>query len=323
VVAVDHENSACWVEWVEAGRSFRGAPTCDPEAMPALGEPMTYLTTPWPVPGSAWDTELPWVLATLLGLVVAVAVTRVGVALVGARGRTREAVTVSVPSAGTARSSAGAPVDDLDLVGLIDLVSADLGWADVPEKHPGDGRQSWWLDARRAWRQAPHWPLFVAVAASVVALSSEDGATPLTWAAGAAAALCVLWVLWRAWSTFAVLRPTWSEPFTSEWAFRSVEDATGQWILLLLLGRTPHWSVPVQARPPLQGTCLVRGELRDGGSIHVRIGADVWLPAGAVLRCDDDVREVLWRDLSFQLTGDPEADLDRIRQAPDGRPVSP
>jgi hypothetical protein len=245
------------------------------------------------------------------------------VALVGARGPTREAVTVSVPSAGTARSSAGAPVDDLDLVGLIDLVSADLGWADVPEKHPGDGRQSWWLDARRAWRQAPRWPLFVAVAASVVALSSEDGATPLTWAAGAAAALCVLWVLWRAWSTFAVLRPTWSEPFTSEWAFRSVEDATGQWILLLLLGRTPHWSVPVQARPPLQGTCLVRGELRDGGSIHVRIGADVWLPAGAVLRCDDDVREVLWRDLSFQLTGDPEADLDRIRQAPDGRPVSP
>ncbi|MGN6754204.1 MAG: hypothetical protein ACTHJJ_16810 [Intrasporangium sp.] len=316
VLAVDGGNSACWVEWVEAGRTFRGAPSCDADPMPTVGEPISYLTTPWPVQGNAWDTELPAVLATLLALVVAVTLIRVLVALVAARGRSRDAVMVSVLGAAAGgHVAAPADSDELDLAGLIDRASADLGWDDVPEKHPGDVRPSWWLDVRRGWQGAPRWPLFVTVGASCVALSDDGAPTRLTWVAGGIAVLSLAWVLWRTASIVMGLRPTWDQPFTSEWAFRSVQDATGHWVLLLFLGATPHWSVAMPGRPPLRGTCLVRGDLEDGGSVHARIGADLWLPAGAVRRCDDELRTILRQDLCFQLAGDPDADLERLDRA--------
>lgn len=318
VLSIDDENLSSWVEWTEQGHTFRGAPSC-PDPTPHVGDPIHYLTTPWPVSGNAWDPDLPWVLAALLGLVVAVGLVRTIVAMVR-RGlddapalrvapvrsaRTAATTTAGATTAGTTTSAAPRP----DLDALVRRAAEDLGWSELAEGPPAQPRWLWWADARRAWSVAPKWPVFVGLVAAGMGLGNADGGgrTALTAALFAVAVVSLAWIGWRFVSSHLALRRTWREPFTSEWVFWSVQDRAGSWLLLLVLGSTPRWAVLLPTRPPLRGTCLVRGELREGGSIHLRIGTSLWLPASPVIRVDEELVTEIADDLRYQLTGEEPA----------------
>ena len=68
---------------------------------------------------------------------------------------------------------------------------------------------------------------------------------------------------------------------------------------MLQLGDRPHWMVELAGpgHPPPAGRCGVRGDLRDGGAVQLRIGADFWMTAAPVSRVDDDLLEEVREDL--------------------------
>jgi len=323
VLRITDDGMACWVTWTEGGVTHEGAPDC-PDPSPAVGEPLKYLTTPWPVSGQAWDTELPWVLVSLLGLGVLIAGVRLLVSFVHARRRPApERVTLVDPGADDPRKETGSPVGadatsgnwsgattpDRPPVGAastfsetLDLAERDLGWAEPPAGTPGPA--GWWVDVVTAARSGPRWSLFLAVAAGVVALSASDDAdVPVMTAGLVVAALGATWTVARSIQLLLHLRRPWQSTTTTPWAYRAIQDAEGSWSVLLLDGSHPRWLIPLRERPPVRGTCRVRGELRDGVAVHVLIGADVWLPSGDVVEVDADLVEGIRDDLTYQLTG--------------------
>ena len=307
VLRITDEETSCWVEWSEGTSTLRGAPTC-PDPLPAIGEPMPYLTTPWPVQGHAWDPDLPWVLAVLIGaaLVVAAAV-MLGTVI---RARSRPAPErVSLVDAGLEQGhhtpthpqshAAGAA----SLVAALDQAEAELGWGDLPAGAPR--RANWWADARTAIRSAPRWSLYLAIGGAVLALAlSEDGASPFTVVGLVVTGFGVLWTLLRGVLLLVALRRPWHASTTTPWVHRAVQNASGEWWVLLLESGQPRWLVPLSARPPLHDTCRIRGELAHGAPVHVLIDGVLWLPTGGAVEVDEEIAAEALDDLHYQRTGD-------------------
>ena len=320
VVRLVDDGYGCLVTWQENGQTFSGAPTC-PDPVPAVGETLTYVTTPWPVRGNAWDLDLPWVLVSLLVLVAVVALSWHAWTWTRARRTPPQRVALSsgtsvapvhphpavdvpddaphLPHGGSA-AQAGRAATTFDEA--VDEAAARLGWGDVPPQEPPSTASPLLADVRRAWSATPR---ALTVLLGLGALSSYDRQWPSAVRAGLAslAVASTLWSLWVVASVYAALRRTWSEPFTSQWRTRLVHDSTGVWHLVLMLGSTPRWVVALPARPADTGTCLVRGDLTEGGSVHVLIGEQVWLPDSAVTRVDDAVTTELLDDLRWQSEG--------------------
>jgi hypothetical protein len=114
----------------------------------------------------------------------------------------------------------------------------------------------------------------------------------------------LLWALARTAAVLREIRSAAGQPVSSEWDYlvvRTVEDA---WVLLLLLGDTAHWSVVLPDAHPLpEGRCGVRGELRDGRAVHLVIAGETWVPAGPVVRLEDEDRAEIREDLVDRLVG--------------------
>lgn len=311
VLSITDEETSCWVEWSEGASTFRGAPTC-PDPLPMIGDPMPYLTTPWPVQGYAWDTDLPWVLTVLLGAAIVVAATRIILSVVRGRGHSTPE-RVSLEDAGMDRPEhvtahheprQAAPGS---LTQVLDRAEADLGWADLPAGAPR--RADWWADARTAVRSAPRWSLLLAMAGAALSLAvGEDGDSPATVVGLAVAGLGLFWTLLRGGMLLGALRGPMRASITTPWIHRAVQNASGEWWLLLLEGSHPRWLVPLSARPPLHGNCRIRGELVDGAAVHVLIVGVLWLPTGGTVEVDDHVLAGVLDDLHHQTTGD-EPDL--------------
>lgn len=288
---------SCHVTWTQGALELTGAPDC-PDPVPAVGEAMTYLTPVWPFAGQAWD---------LLGAnLLVIAPTLVAVALLGwglVQGARRTGRPTQTYRTATEIADRPADTGALGLLSLVDHAARALRWDAEPVHEPGTAGPSWRRDLRRALHAASWWPLGTTV---VGVLLSWDSGWPQTAIIGilAAAGLALVWTVWRVASTFLLLHRTWSAPFASEWTFRAVRDPAGEWLLLLFLGETPHWSVMAPGRPPLAGTALVRGDLEDGGSVHLQIGDELWLPASAVLRVTEEDLPELHDMIRFQLTGD-------------------
>jgi hypothetical protein len=184
------------------------------------------------------------------------------------------------------------------------------GWD--PQGQPPPPVPTRWQDLRVAAGTALWWPIAPLVGLGLLA----DGvATPWRVALAAGAGVLVLWAFARTVGVLVEIRSAHTGPVGSEWAYQVVRDVEDTWFVLLLLGDTAHWAAPLvgPAHPALSGRCSVRGDLRDGHAVHLLIGADTWVPAGPVLRVDDEFREEIRTDLVERLLPDEDA----------GRPVGP
>lgn len=288
---------SCHVQWGEGSTLLTGAPDC-PDPVPAVGDPMTYLTPPWPFAGQAWDVLGANLLAVAPSVVTVVLV---GWAFVQGARRTRRPARAYRPA--TEAVDRQAVPDGVGLLSLVDHAARVLRWAAEPEHEPNASGPPWRRDLLRALAATPRWPLGITGLALLFSWASEWPEAAVVGIA-AAAASALLWTVWRFVSTFLRLHRTWSAPFTSEWTFRGVRDPGGEWVLLLFLGETPQWSMFAPGRPPLAGTALVRGDLQDGGSVHLQIGEKVWLPGSVVLRVTEEELSELREMIRFELTGE-------------------
>lgn len=290
--------SSCHVQWTEGTQLLSGAPDC-PDPIPAVGDPMTYLTPPWPFHGQAWDliggtvlVVAPLVVAALLA----------GWAVVGAlRLRRRQ------PVLHRAVAPVGEPAltrERLTILALVDRAARLLRWEAEPLKKLDATGPRWRRDALRALAAAPRGLVMTAVPALLLAWAFE-WPDPVVLGIGAAVAASALWALARAVGIFRRLRRTWSAPVVGEWVHRAVRMPDGDWATLLFLDETPQWSVAMYGRPPLAGTARVRGDLSDGGSVHLLMDGEVWVPVSWAFALDHEDLDEIRDMLTFQLTGEP------------------
>jgi len=127
-------------------------------------------------------------------------------------------------------------------------------------------------------------------------------------ALSASACVVLVWALWRSVTTYLAVRRPFDQPVTSEWDYQLVRTDDDLWVVLLLLGDTPHWAMFLtggDVHPAATGRCGVRGDLQDGGAVHVRIMDRFWVPSSPVLRVMDDFLEDMREDLVSRLVADP------------------
>jgi len=139
------------------------------------------------------------------------------------------------------------------------------------------------------------------------------------WALTAGAGVVLAWALWRSISTYLAVRRPFGQPVTSEWDYHLVRTDDELWALLLLLGHTPYWLMFLDGggHPAPAGRCGVRGDLQEGGAVHVRVMDRFWVPASPVIRVTEEFRAGMREDLVsrlFDVTSD-EMEL------PQGEPV--
>lgn len=187
---------------------------------------------------------------------------------------------------------------DADLLALLDALAVREGWDRDGSATPPDEPAH--APALIALGSARWWPVAVL---AFVALLIEEIPMPLRYGLGAGAVAALLWAVIRAVGTWLTVRRAYAGPVTSEWDYRLIRSVDDEWCALLILGRTPHWMVFLVGpqHPPVKGRCGVRGELVDGGAIHLRIGGQFWPSASPVLRADDDTLIDMVEDVSFRL----------------------
>lgn len=189
--------------------------------------------------------------------------------------------------------------EGLSLRALARRVAEREAWAG--ETDPAPTPPGPWAQVRMAAGTARWWTLLPLV---VVAGLAEGVSTPWRAALAAGGAVLLLWALARTAAVLREIRSAAGQPVSSEWDYlvvRTVEDA---WVLLLLLGDTAHWSVVLPDAHPLpEGRCGVRGELRDGRAVHLVIAGETWVPAGPVVRLEDEDRAEIREDLVDRLVG--------------------
>ena len=271
------------------------------EPFPAVGSPVVVRALGSPFAGRAMDTEgtyegltvIPGVLCLVLGVgTVAQTVARVR--------RPPVELVPLVQDAPTRDHDGGEPAVGAhgdSLPALLDAVSTIELWSDgvtpAPEQQP---------HARLvlAASSARWWPTVTLTAAAVILDMLPD---PVRLALGAGAVAALLWGAYRVLSTWFALRPAYDDPVTSEWDYRLWRMVTDEWVAMLQLGDRPHWMVELAGpgHPPPAGRCGVRGDLRDGGAVQLRIGADFWMTAAPVSRVDDDLLEEVREDLRERL----------------------
>jgi hypothetical protein len=188
---------------------------------------------------------------------------------------------------------------------LAAAVAEREGWADDVATEPPTPRR--WDPMLMALGSARWLP---AAGQLGVAWLPQSLPQPLRLALTAGAGVVLLWALWRSVTTYQAVRRPFGQPVTSEWDYQLVRTDDDLWVVLLLLGDTPHWALFLDggdAHPAAVGRCGVRGDLEDGGAVHVRIMDRFWVPSSPVIRVLDDFRADVREDLVSRLVGGPAA----------------
>ncbi|MFW5472989.1 hypothetical protein ACOCJ5_06760 [Knoellia sp. CPCC 206450] len=270
------------------------------EPFPAVGDTVRIRALASPLEGSALDHEGTYEGLTLITGLAAIA-SGVGV-VVGATARLRRPPVRLAPIAAAAVTVAP-PVEvssDADLLALLDALAVREGWQASGTGAAPD--QPAYAPLLMALGSARWWPAAV-LAAGAWLVDGIPGPLRAGLAAGAAAALA--WAGWRALTTWLAVRRAAVGPVTSEWDYRLIRDVGDEWFALLLLGRTPHWMVLLDepGHPPVSGRCGVRGDLQEGGAVHLRINGEFWPTMSPVVRVDDDIVSDMRHDVLDRLRG--------------------
>ena len=306
-VVVDDGVESCGVRWHEEGRDEYAELDCY-EPFPEPGTAVTVRALAWPFDESAMDHEDTYDVVTLLfGTVAALLAFSAGVVAVS---RLRRPPVPLSPLAGPPVTHVLAPGatsvpttvelrDDAPLPTLLDAVASREGWDDPEAAHPPD--QPWHTPYVMAFGAGRWWP---GVAMAAPALLLEGLSRPLRAALLAGAAAVVLWAAFRAVTAWLVIRRAYAGPVTSEWEYRLVRTVDDDWLALLFLGTNPHWMVLLAGpgHPAPTGRCGVRGDLEDGGAIHIQVAGSFWPTMSPVVRVDEELVEAIRDDLLDRLT---------------------
>lgn len=290
----------CGVRWTDGSGEGRYAEVDCYEPYPAVGRTISVRALAWPFEGSAMDDEGSFEVLTTLTLAPAALALATGLGL-GLRRAWRAPVRLRAVAPGSpARADlALEEAQGLPLRALARRVAEREGWAG--ETDPAPTPPGPWAQVRMAAGTARWWP---ALPLAAIAGLSEGVSTPWRAALAAGGAVLLLWALGRTAGVLREIRSAAGQPVTSEWDYLVVRTVEDEWVVLLLLGDTPHWSVVLQGAHPLpEGRCGVRGELHDGRAVHLVIGGETWVPAGPVVRLGDVDREDLREDLVDRLVG--------------------
>lgn len=293
---------SCAVRWQEGARTHHAEVDCY-EPFPAQGTAVVVRALSWPLDGRAMDREgsyealtvgLGSVVLVLSGVAVGVTATRVRRPAVRLRPAPAPAVAWTPATAEVGVDPRGPlPV----LIGSLAAVEAWSEGVGTPPDLP------WYQPYVLALTSARWWPVPLLAA---LAWLVEDVPDAVRLAALASGAALLLWALYRSLSTWLAIRPAYSGPVTSEWDYRLVRLVDDRWLALLFLGERPHWLVELigdaGAHPAPVGRCGVRGELRDGGAVQLRVDGGYWMCAGPVERVDEEL-----------LSGLREEVVDRLR----------
>ncbi len=310
-VVPNPDGGTCAVHWTDGARPEHAEVDCYEPYAP-VGSQVRVRALAWPFDESAMDYEGtfegltsltvgPAALALLVGLGVAVR-------------RTRRPAVHLRPDL-TSPSPPPLPVGDhvgaraLPLRELASAVSAREGWDRDVTLEPG--HQPSWQPLLTAATSAQWWPVVVLLGAAWLP-EWWPPSVRVALTAGAAAAL--VWATWRALTTLLAVRRPYGQPVTSEWDYLVVRTYDDDWMVFLLLGQTPHWAVLLgEEHPAPSGRAGVRGDLEEGGAVHLRITGHFWVPVSPVLRMDDEFLQDVRTDLVERLLGeeaDPEEEAD-------------
>jgi hypothetical protein len=300
-VVGDEGLEMCVVQWPQGGRVERAGVDCYPP-FPQAGESLPVRALGWPFRGEAMDREDTYPMATTLlgGAVVLLA--GIGLTVGLRRLRTPPVRLHAVPATAVVVRKPDTVLSvgsDASLLELLDAVTQREGWdGDAVGAAP---RQPWYAPYLMALGAGRWWPVPVL---GGVALLVERVPEPWRWALGAGALVALGWALVRAIDAWLAIRRSRSGPVTSEWDYRLVRSFEDEWAALLVLGSSPRWLVVLDGpgHPALSGRCGVRGDLRDGGAITLRLGEQFWPTTSPVMRVDEGLLADLRDDLLDRLS---------------------
>ncbi|WP_404386597.1 hypothetical protein LL946_08505 [Knoellia locipacati] len=291
----------CGVRWPDStdGSVLGGYAEVDCyEPYPAVGDTVPIRVLAFPFEGSALDrpdsydalsvvTAVPGVLSLLaLGGITLVRLRRPPIRL----GR------LAIPEVRVAPTVEVAA--DADLLTLLDALAVKEGWDRDGTGSPPD--EPAYRPLLIALGSARWWPAVVLGAAALLVFELPMN---LRYGLGAGAVAALLWALVQSVGTLLTVRRAYAGPVTSEWDYSLVRGIDDEWCALLTLGRNPHWLVYLAGpnHPPVRGRCGVRGELVDGGAIHLRIAGEFWPTDSPVVRMDDEILADIVEDVGYRL----------------------
>lgn len=297
-VVGDEGYETCAVRWTDGGEPRYAEVDCYPPfAEP--GAPLRVRALAFPFEGAAMDLEGTYEgLTTVLGgLALACGAAALGTAVVRLR---RPAVRLVAASAPVVELSEGPPVrvdHRASFLTRLDALARVEGWREGATAAPD---QPWHQPYRIALGAGRWWPVPVLVGIGVFVVEIPY---PVRVALVGGGAVAGLWAAASAARTWRALRPAYSGPVTSEWDYRLVRTPDEEWFVLLVLGERPHWIVPLpdEQHPAPAGRCGVRGDLRDGGAVQLRIDGSFWMTAGVVERVDDELLGEIDEDVRDRL----------------------
>jgi hypothetical protein len=304
VVAAE-DGGSCAVEWRDGDRREYAELDCY-EPYPKAGDAVRVRALAWPLDEKALDYEGVFEGLTFASGALAAA-GLMGATGLGVRRLRRPAVRLRAPAredqAGeefptTAKEAEGMPFRELAAA-----VAELEGWADdVAAEPPTPHRWDPMLMALGGARWLPVAGLLG------VAWVPESLPQQLRLALTAGAGIALAWALWRSVTTYLAVRRPFRQAVSSEWDYLLVRTDDEQWVVILLLGDTPHWAVFLEggdAHPAATGICGVRGDLDEGGAVHLRITGRFWVPCSPVIRAVEDFRKDVRDDLVSRLVGGP------------------
>jgi hypothetical protein len=319
-VVAGQEGSSCAVEWRDGNRREYADLDCY-EPFPQAGDEVRARALAWPLDERALDYAGVFDFFTLAPGALALA-GLIGAAGLGVRRLRRPAVRLSARARGE-QAGEVVPKTTIEAEGMPFRALA----AAVAEREG-------WGDDIAAGPPTPHrWdPILMALGrarwlavAGLLGVAWLPESLPQNWrlALTAAAGFVLVWALWRSVMTYLAVRGPFGEPVTSEWDYWLVRTEDELWVVLLLLGDTPHWALflaGADGHPAASGRGGIRGDLTEGGAVHVRIMDQFWVPDSPVIRVTEDFLEEMREDLVSRLVDDPTDDENEVLQtvAPGG-----
>ncbi len=268
------------------------------EPYPAVGDTVPVRVLAFPFEGSALDLEGTYEALTLLtaGSAVLGLLVLGGVTLTRLRRPPIRLGRMATPEVTVAPAVEVA--GDADLLSLLDALAVREGWDRNGTGGPPD--EPFYRSLLIAVGSARWWPAVVLGGAALLVFELPMS---LRYGLGAGAVAALLWALGRSVLTWLTVRRASVGPVTSEWDYSLVRSIEDEWCALLTLGRNPHWLVYLAGpnHPPIRGRCGVRGDLVDGGAIHLRIGGEFWPTDSPVLRMDDETLADIVQDVAYRL----------------------
>jgi len=303
-VVAGEDGGSCAVQWRDGDRREYAELDCY-EPLPKAGDAVRVRALAWPLDQSALDYAGVFEFFTLAPGTVA-AVGLMGAAGLGVRRLRRPAIRLRARAreeqAGEELPMTAKAAEGMPFRGLAAAVAEREGWADDVATEPPVLR--WWGPALMALGSARWLP-----GAGLLGLAWIPESLAQQWrlALTAGAGLVLVWALWRSVTTYLAVRHPFGQPVTSEWDYQLLRTEDELWIVLLLLGDMPCWAVFLVggAHPAVAGRCGIRGDLTEGGAVHVRIMDRSWVPSSPVIRVTEDFREDMRDDLVSRLVGDP------------------